>query len=278
MSDKKKINCGIVMPISSIDGCSKDHWVEVKNIISESLFDDDKYAIESTLVSDAENIGVIQRRIVRKLYNCDVVVCDVSCRNPNVMFELGMRLAFDKPTIIIKDDNTAYSFDTGIIEHLEYPRDLRFGKIVEFKKKLRKKVLTTYNYLEENPDQSVFLKNFGQFKVGNIQTEEVTADKAIMKSIQELQQEVRLIRKNGYDRKDTKEIIIPFELETKIKRFLQKKADEQGIFIIENLIAKNENLYNEIVEYCNPGKYFSEEDFSVVYNKILRNFELDLPF
>jgi hypothetical protein len=34
------------------------------------------------------------------------------------MFELGMRLAFDKPTVIIKDDKTDYMFDTGIIEHV----------------------------------------------------------------------------------------------------------------------------------------------------------------
>jgi hypothetical protein len=35
-----------------------------------------------------------------------------------------MRLAFDRPTIIVKDDLTTYSFDTSPIEHLEYPRDL----------------------------------------------------------------------------------------------------------------------------------------------------------
>jgi len=32
------------------------------------------------------------------------------------MFELGLRLAFDKPAIIVKDDNTSYSFDTAPIE------------------------------------------------------------------------------------------------------------------------------------------------------------------
>jgi hypothetical protein len=33
-------------------------------------------------------------------------LCDVSGKNANVMFELGLRLAFDNPTIIIKDDKT----------------------------------------------------------------------------------------------------------------------------------------------------------------------------
>jgi hypothetical protein len=49
------------------------------------------------------------------------------------MLELGMRLAFDKPAVIVKDDKTDYSFDTSSIEHLAYPRDLRFSKIKSFK-------------------------------------------------------------------------------------------------------------------------------------------------
>ncbi len=55
-----------------------------------------------------------------------IVVCDISARNANVMFELGMRLAFDKPTVIIKDERTPYSFDISSIEHLDYPSDLRY--------------------------------------------------------------------------------------------------------------------------------------------------------
>jgi len=61
------------------------------------------------------------------------------------MFELGLRLAFDKPTIIVKDDKTTYSFDTAPIEHLEYPRDLRFPRMVEFKSRLKEKIKGTHN-------------------------------------------------------------------------------------------------------------------------------------
>lgn len=79
-------------------------------------------------MSDADDVGVIQKRIVQGVYGADLIVCDVSCKNSNVMFELGMRLAFDKPTVIIKDDKTDYTFDTGVIEHITYPRDLRFQR------------------------------------------------------------------------------------------------------------------------------------------------------
>ena len=74
------------------------------------------------------------------------------------MFELGMRLAFDKPTIIIIDDKTSYSFDTAIIEHLSYPRDLRYGKINEFKIKLKEKIIATIKKSENDPNYTTFFK------------------------------------------------------------------------------------------------------------------------
>ena len=95
--------CGIIMPISAIDTYSSDHWTEVKKIISEAICD---AGYKPNLVSNADDIGIIQKRIIQNIYDNDIVVCDVSGKNPNVMFELGMRLAFDKPAIIIIDDNS----------------------------------------------------------------------------------------------------------------------------------------------------------------------------
>jgi len=122
--------CGIVMPISEIDGCKESHWEDVREIIEDSI---NSAGFKANLVSEADDGGVIHKRIVQNLYDNPILVCDVSGKNPNVMFELGMRLAFDKPTVIIKDDQTSHCFDSGIIEHLEYPRDLRFNSILSFK-------------------------------------------------------------------------------------------------------------------------------------------------
>jgi hypothetical protein len=77
------------------------------------------------------------------------------------MFELGMRLAFDKPTVIVKDDVTAYSFDTAPIEHVVYPRDLRYTAIKEFKGTLAVKVKATHDKATSDGSYSPFLKHFG---------------------------------------------------------------------------------------------------------------------
>lgn len=76
----------------------------MKRVISEAITD---AGLHPSLVSDASDVGIIQKRIIENLYFNPIVVCDVSGKNPNVMFELGLRLAFDKPTIIVKDNRTS---------------------------------------------------------------------------------------------------------------------------------------------------------------------------
>jgi hypothetical protein len=184
MTEKKKNEmCGIIMPISSIDGCNEQHWKDVKSILSEAI---ENAGFESNLVSLSDDVGVIQKRIVQNIYDNPIIVCDVSGKNSNVMFELGMRLAFDKATIVIKDDKTSYSFDTSPIEHLTYPRDLRFNRIVEFKKELTEKIKATYEKSKSDPNYSTFLKHFGKFTVTKLDTTEVSKEDFIIEEIKEL--------------------------------------------------------------------------------------------
>ena len=180
--------CGLVMPISSIDGCNEQHWSDVKEILTESV---ESAGFKANLVSYADDVGIIQKRIIQNLYENPVVVCDVSGKNPNVMFELGMRLAFDKPTIIVKDDKTSYSFDTSPIEHLEYPRDLRFTKIVEFKEALKDKVQATLKKANDDPNYTTFLKHFGTFTVAKLDTKEVSKEDYIIEELKDLKKTVQ---------------------------------------------------------------------------------------
>jgi len=182
--------CGIIMPISSIDNCPSEHWADVLGIIKDVC---EANGFISDLVSDGHDVSVIQKRIVENVYSSDIVICDVSCKNANVMFELGMRLAFDKPTIIIKDDITGYSFDTGVIEHIEYPRDLRFNKINIFKELLGKKLVATFEK-SKDPNYSTFLKNFGSYKIAHLNEISISPEDYIVKAIDELKREVRTIR------------------------------------------------------------------------------------
>jgi hypothetical protein len=180
-SEKEK--CGIIMPISTLDGCNEQHWIDVKNILNEAI---ESSGFEANLVSNADDVGIIQKTIIQNIYDNPIIVCDVSGKNPNVMFELGMRLAFDKPTIIVKDDKTSYSFDTSPIEHLTYPRDLRFNKIVDFKKDLSEKIKATIKKSKEDKNFSTFLKHFGKFTVAKLETTEVSKEEFIIEELRDL--------------------------------------------------------------------------------------------
>ena len=182
--DTQPTSCGIVMPISTMGDCSEGHWSDVLSILTESV---STVGFKADLVSNADEVTIIQKTIVQNLYNLPIAICDVSEKNPNVMFELGLRLAFDKPTIIVKDDRTTFSFDTGIIEHLEYPRDLRFTKIIEFKRRLGDKVLATYEKSKDDPQFSTFLRHFGQFKVASLEEREVSGQEFIIEQLAGLQ-------------------------------------------------------------------------------------------
>ena len=179
--------CGIVMPISECDGCSEEHWRDVADIIKRSAVN---AGFEATLVSDADDVSVIQKRIVQNLYSCPVVVCDVSGRNANVMFELGMRLAFDKPTVVIIDDKTPFSFDTSPLEHLRYPRDLRFSKIEDFQKELAKKIFSA----SVSEGSESFLQSFGPYKVADLKVEAAPISEVVLDELLLLKKELRNLR------------------------------------------------------------------------------------
>lgn len=58
---------------------------------------------------------VIQSTIVNDLDVADLVIVDLTEHNPNVLFELGMRIAFNKPVCLIRAKGTAAIFD---IDHM----------------------------------------------------------------------------------------------------------------------------------------------------------------
>ncbi|WP_420148920.1 hypothetical protein [Spirosoma sp.] len=243
----QKPRCGIIMPISTIDGCGPEHWLEILSILKEAAND---AGFEPNLVSDADDIGIIQKRIIQNVYNNDVIICDVSGKNPNVMFELGMRLAFDKATVIIKDDKTDYSFDTSVIEHLSYPRDLRFYKILEFKENLKKKLISTFEKSKSDPNYSTFLKSFGEYKIAHLQEKEVSTDNYILNSLDEIRYEIRRLRTNQIHSINSQKELIDDKKADVYRDSLVKKYYED--YMSENKIRSMSDLdivKEELVDY-----------------------------
>jgi hypothetical protein len=261
--------CGIVMPISTIDGCSAEHWIDVKEVITESVSMISEPSFEIKMVSDSESAGVIHKRIVQSLYFSEIVICDVSAKNPNVMFELGMRLAFDKPTIVIKDDSTNYSFDTGVIEHISYPRDLRYGAIIEFKEKLKAKVSATYKASTDGDKSISFLNTFGPFQIPQLHQESAPAESIMLSMMQEMQANVERLSRDMRRLRQSDRYVSPKPLrriiEDGINRFMMSNPSVTAADMIgDDTIAK------EIESIIDARLHFeSRSDYVNALNSVL---------
>ena len=273
-----KEKCGIIMPISELDGCSEQHWIDVKNILTEAI---DIADFEANLVSDADDIGIIQKRIIQNIYDNPIIVCDVSGKNPNVMFELGLRLAFDKPTIIVKDDKTSYSFDTSPIEHLTYPRDLRYNKIIEFKKELSEKINGTHKKAKKDKDFSTFLKHFGKFTVAKLETTEVSRDEFVLEELKEIRYAIgnltrrqNYLNRSPYEKDDNDIKPNKNECEENIRKLLSKIIGSTNLNKINNkeLLMKEILLRNNELSHCFDIK---KEACMNRLNKVLSEFQID---
>ncbi|MGN6898239.1 hypothetical protein ACTHT1_12455, partial [Neisseria sp. P0015.S002] len=75
----------------------------------------EKSGFRACRADDVKATNLIQLDILKKLIEAPIAICDLSTRNPNVLFELGIRQAFDKPVVLIQEIGTPPIFDiTGL--------------------------------------------------------------------------------------------------------------------------------------------------------------------
>lgn len=182
MTLKKKI-CGLVMPISECEGYPSSHWGDVKAILEMASVDAD---LDPRLVSDTLESNLIHKEILQNIYNDDIVICDVSSRNPNVFFELGIRMATQLPTVIVKDDKTPYPFDTGPNRYIEYPSDLRHPAMEKFKSEVTNALKKTIDHSKENS----FIGQLGPFQIPDVESASIPASEIILSKIEGLERTV----------------------------------------------------------------------------------------
>jgi nucleoside 2-deoxyribosyltransferase len=66
------------------------------------------FAVETARREDSD---IIHHTIIRELLHADLVIVDLTDHKPNVLLELGIRLAKEKPVVLIKSKDTGPVFD-----------------------------------------------------------------------------------------------------------------------------------------------------------------------
>lgn len=167
-----------------------------------------------------------------------------------------MRVAFDKPVVIIKDDKTDYLFDISPINHLQYPRDLRFKKIVEFKKLLINDVDKAISFKDKG---NSYLSNFGKFDITDMENiQQLSASEYIVN-------ELRVIKKilTGNERKTYRNNV----------RYISDKICHEKLFhYMNNYIEKftpdlsNDDEVRKLYRHMINRGYFSSDEDRIFYD------------
>lgn len=100
---------------------------------------------------ETKNTNLIQLDILQSIINCPIAICDMSSRNPNVFYELGIRQAFDLPTVLLKDNVTDAPFDISGLRYVTYSKNMKHRDVLDAVKQLTESILHTY---EKRADQS----------------------------------------------------------------------------------------------------------------------------
>lgn len=100
--------------------------------------------------------GAIIEDIYEAIKSATVLVADVTGKNPNVSYELGMAHALNKPVVIITQSTEDVPFDYKHLRHIRY--DVREITWVE---NLRKSITTTIEAVLQEPSKHLALKSAG---------------------------------------------------------------------------------------------------------------------
>jgi hypothetical protein len=87
------------------------------------------------------------RQIVSDLVTSEIVVADLTDSNPNVYWELGVRLSFRHGTVTIANEGSEIPFDIATKSVLFYPSDLK--KRDHFSKQFKQAIIDCFS----NPDR-----------------------------------------------------------------------------------------------------------------------------
>lgn len=113
-----------------------------------------KFGINITRSDLESKPGPVTHQIIKSLTTADVVIADVTGRNPNVNYELGVAHSFGQPLVILVDSSKSLPFDTQNERVIEIGDDGEIGaakaEAAEAALSLALEVVMADTYVPEN--------------------------------------------------------------------------------------------------------------------------------
>lgn len=143
--DEKKTNekekCFVMMPISDQGDYPEGHFQKVYEQIFQPAIEQagyQPYRVDENAISDR-----IIDKIFSAIQDCPMALCDLSNRNPNVLYELGLRQAYDKPVVLVQDEKTERIFDVSGISTVQYKSQRLYENVLDAREKIANAIIET---------------------------------------------------------------------------------------------------------------------------------------
>ncbi len=101
--------------------------------------------------ANKQGSDIIHSTIINDLLEADLVIADLTAHNPNVLFELGVRMEQDKPVALIKSTGTGRIFDVdNMLRVFEYDSNLWQSTIEKDLPKLKEHIKAAWENRDSN--------------------------------------------------------------------------------------------------------------------------------
>ena len=185
-------DCFIIMPIADHPDYKQGHFKRVYEDILAPACRAAGY--RPVRADDVAQTNLIHLDILQKLLESPMAICDLSTRNPNVLFELGLRQAFDKPTILVQEVGTPQIFDINLFRYTQYRNGLDYRDVLADQKSIQKVLEETRIAVQENKSVNSIIKLLSITNPANLQDtsnfEEKEYFQILMSEINSLKREI----------------------------------------------------------------------------------------
>lgn len=275
--EETKKSCFIITPIGKDSDPIRRHIDGIIEAAIEPVLE--KYDYEVYIPHHMSMPGSIDKQIIKKIHDCDLVIANLTDINPNVMYELALRHCFGTPSIMIAEKDTKLPFDIGTQRTIFYVNDAK--GVLSLKQDLGKAIEELYkNDDYESPIVSV-LKEFEieekiiKDKANSIDKLEANAWSIVFEKLNRIEQNISRPRDNVYHNSSNKleyELTISGEKEIEYKtreklRCLMKKMNVD--YIMER--SSDDLLMSLIIQFPMNANWI---DFKRSVHEICEEYKL----
>ncbi|WP_418162703.1 hypothetical protein [Pantoea vagans] len=235
--DVKVKTCFVIMPIADHPDYEIGHFTRVyEHLIKPACI---AAGYQPIRADDSKASHMIMFDILKKIMDCDMAICDLSSKNANVFYELGLRQAFNKKTILITDGRDKPPFDLAGFRYVPYSQSLRVDTVSVEIKLIHEMLAETESAPEDDVNSIVKLLKIQPAKIDKVNLSE--NDSIIFDMINKLNKKIDTLGGNNNTVSST----------SRATRFMRNASSRLKLkFSLMDLMAfEPESIYKYVYTY-----------------------------